>query len=274
LKIHLIIWGKIILKYFYKQVWKNNIYKKPYILIVLTVALLWHCQIDIAWGDIYDLGVLQPHSVIKGKKIGDWGSEWWKWAYSFEKQFSPVNDDTGQNCNLGQEGNIWFLAGSYSTKPIVRECFIPEGKILLFPIINFINHSSEKQPGSCESVTGIVNRVTQRAENLYVRINNVELKEPYSHREASSICFDPFEKAPIIINRSSGYPAASDGYWIAIKNLPIGTHILQFGGNVLEFRQNITYKLHIISTDKNHSPIPLNVDTTHFKPVQKISHFL
>jgi hypothetical protein len=212
-----------------------------------------------------DLGVLPPHSTLIDKKLGDWGGEWWKWAFSFDKSISPISDTTGNLCRLGQDQNndVWFLAGSYSTKPIVRECIIPEGKALFFPVINFIYYSPKNKTSTCAEVTNLVKKRTQIPFNLFVRINDEELKDPYLHREPSSTCFDPFEGKNSKTKHSWAYPAASNGYWVAIEPLPVGTHVLQFGGNLPKFRQNITYKLHVVPiTNKNNNG---SIESEHYK---------
>lgn len=197
-----------------------------------------------------ELGILPPNSILLGKSLGDWGGEWWKWAFSFDRRISPISDTTGKLCSLRQslDADVWFLAGSYSTDPIVRECTIPEGKALFFPIINFIYYSPKNSERSCADVTESVKKRTQIPYNLFVKIDNKELNDPYAHREASTTCFDPMENTRGDERNSWAYPGASNGYWVAVEPLPVGTHIIQFGGNLTRFSQNITYKLHVIPT--------------------------
>lgn len=44
-------------------------------------------------------------------------------------------DETGVNCAQGQPGNVWFLAGNYGGVSR-RECTVPVGKTLYFPLVN------------------------------------------------------------------------------------------------------------------------------------------
>jgi len=196
--------------------------------------------------------VLPPHSTLNGKTLGDWGAEWWQWAYSFNRDYSPVEDDTGRLCSLGQAGDVWFLAGSYATRPVVRECTIPQGKYLFFPIINFIAHPTPGKPESCRMAAKRAARMVDEPGGLFLRIDGVEITSLRSHREAGGNCFDPFAKIGNVEKPSWGYPAASDGYWVALKPPPPGTHILQFGGRLATFQQNITYKIHVQPDETGH----------------------
>ena len=47
---------------------------------------------------------------------------------------------------IGQHGTTWFLAGAFTTGAVVRECDVPEGTTLFFPVINSINFDT---PGQC-----------------------------------------------------------------------------------------------------------------------------
>lgn len=65
-----------------------------------------------------------------------WAAEWWKWAGSIPLDKNPIYDGTGEFCHLGQSGPVWFLAGSNDETGVVRECTIPAGKAIFYPIIN------------------------------------------------------------------------------------------------------------------------------------------
>jgi hypothetical protein len=66
-------------------------------------------------------------------------AEWWQWAVSIPTSVNPVLDTTGDNCMVGQRGSTWFLAGLFGGGTATRTCFIPEDKVLYFPVVNSIN---------------------------------------------------------------------------------------------------------------------------------------
>ncbi|MGI0001365.1 MAG: hypothetical protein ACRD6Q_09055, partial [Nitrososphaeraceae archaeon] len=71
-------------------------------------------------------------------------AEWWQWILDIPKEINPLLDETGENCAVNQQGPVWFLVGTPGdsetggiiTGSVERDCVIPEGKKILFPIIN------------------------------------------------------------------------------------------------------------------------------------------
>ena len=71
-------------------------------------------------------------------------AEWWQWILDIPKEINPLLDETGANCDVNQQGPVWFLVGTPGdsetggiiTGSVDRDCGIPEGKKILFPIIN------------------------------------------------------------------------------------------------------------------------------------------
>jgi hypothetical protein len=60
---------------------------------------------------------------------------WVRWAESLPWLDGPIKDQTGEHCADGQDGPVWYLAGT-AGGPVVRQCDIPAGKQLFFPLIN------------------------------------------------------------------------------------------------------------------------------------------
>jgi hypothetical protein len=85
--------------------------------------------------------VVSPHTVPFGKSYGEWGAAWWNWAFSSPVEINSVVDETGEFCDVNQSGPVWFLAGISgfvppADVPLERECTVPAGKALFFPILN------------------------------------------------------------------------------------------------------------------------------------------
>ena len=66
-------------------------------------------------------------------------SEWWQWVLSIPVAENPLLDQTGADCVVGQRGPVWFLVGNFGGGTTTRNCSIPEGKLLFFPVINSVN---------------------------------------------------------------------------------------------------------------------------------------
>jgi hypothetical protein len=73
---------------------------------------------------------------VYGKTYGEWAAAWWQWATSFPDGMNPVQDEDGHLCNLGQSGPVWFLAGTFGGTGVERDCTIPAGKALFYPLVN------------------------------------------------------------------------------------------------------------------------------------------
>src|SRR5262245_58525485 len=75
-------------------------------------------------------------TVPAGQTYGRWAAEWWEWALGIPAATNPLLDTTGENCAQRQVDKVWFLAGSLGSDPVVRQCSVPAGKALFFPLIN------------------------------------------------------------------------------------------------------------------------------------------
>lgn len=60
--------------------------------------------------------------------------QWWQWAGSIPIEVSPLFDETGQRCDVGQRGPHWFLAGNFGGRT-TRHCTVPKGVKLVIPAI-------------------------------------------------------------------------------------------------------------------------------------------
>jgi hypothetical protein len=77
----------------------------------------------------------QTNPKFYGKTIGEWSAAWWQWAGSFPSGENPIEDTTGEYCDIGQSGPVWFLAGTFGGSA-ERSCTIPAGKAIFYPLVN------------------------------------------------------------------------------------------------------------------------------------------
>jgi len=206
-------------------------------------------------------GVIPPHGRPYGLTYGEWGAQWWRWAYSFPlAQFPPLQ--SGEvDCSLGQSGSVWFLAVTVGQGPVTRSCTIPAGKALFFPIITYLNDypcpdpNFQPPPGQTleefltEGAAAIIDAVTQ----LEVVVDGQHLNDLFSYRATSRLftfTADPSLVAldPCVTGTSQF--GVTDGYWILLRPLSPGPHTIFFhavldfgGGNTFEVQ--VTYNLTI-----------------------------
>lgn len=183
-----------------------------------------------------DDAVVPATESVAGTTQTDLSLQWWQWAFSFERVRSPVADQTGAMCSSRQTGEVWFLAGTCGTRRVERTCSVPHGKTLFFPLINYIAFRGDGTNEPCMSLAARAASLTNDPSALILDIDGKRYENLTAHRLPTA-CFSivPGQKAD----------AVADGYYIAVRPLPRGTHVLNFGGALPTLMQAVTYTLNI-----------------------------
>jgi len=219
-------------------------------LAVLTVpSVLANDRGDDEYSAVY-----APNENVQGMSYGDWSAAWWQYILLFTNDVSPYADTTGQYCNEGQGGPVFFLVGG-PVNPTTRSCTIPAGKALFVPIIN-VECSSVETDGfqgrnaqEARACAALWNDGTDR-KNLMFTIDGIKVKHLGDFRMQSPFYY--FNMMPATnnflgVNATEGY-SVSDGYWVMVKPLSPGTHVIHFKGAWVSGPgagavQNVTYNL-------------------------------
>jgi hypothetical protein len=179
---------------------------------------------------------------VAGLSQAQWSRAWWQWAASFEGSESPVADQSGELCDRKQSGPVWFLAGTYGTHRTSRACRMPRGKFLFFPLINYVVFPRDARSLGCSAVTVEAAAMTDRVSNLIVDLDGVRIERLASYRQATRECFDLGARGPTGVPL---YPAAANGYYVMLRPLSPGRHVLNFGGVLPRMAQAVTYTLEV-----------------------------
>jgi hypothetical protein len=184
--------------------------------------------------------LLPPDERVAGKTQEEWSREWWQWAGSFQWNASPVADPTGALCANGQQGDVWFLAGTYDTGRTIRTCTVPRGKYLFFPLVNYMMTPRSNPAATCEDMARVVARFTEGALRLVLEVDGQRYGDLLEHRLPTRECFDLGARAtpPVRV-----YPTAGNGYYVMLRPLPPGKHEINFGGILPSLLQAVTYTL-------------------------------
>jgi len=175
--------------------------------------------------------VQAPGFKLGGRTATELSADWWKWAMSSPAEINPVRDVSGAQCGTGQKGRVWFLAGGFGSSRIKRNCAIPSGKYIFFPVINMAYWPREANNGfTCDQAKENAAMNNDTAIDLFVELDDVAVKDPKKYRASTSKCFDIYERVPAAFKPYKAYPSASDGYWILLKPLKRGKHLFRFGG--------------------------------------------
>lgn len=163
-------------------------------------------------------------------------NQWWQWAMASPRQSSPVSDPTGERCANGQQGDVWFLAGGYGSSKIRRKCVVPAGKSLFFPLINMVYwpNPDSAETFTCGRAKELAALNNDTAIDLFAEIDGNAVEHLKQYRLTSRQCFDVFSRVPAAQKAYKAYPSATDGYWLQLRPLAPGRHLLKFGGRYNE----------------------------------------
>ena len=193
-----------------------------------------------AYGQASDQAVIPPAESILGLSQAEWSVKWWQWAFSFPRTSSPVSDKTGEQCGEKQPDGLWFLAGTYGTARAIRTCKVPSGRILFFPLVNYVVYPRQGTSVSCFALASEAARLTDDPDILILQLDGRRIDLPLSHRQVPSTCFDigagREPPAPLA-------PTAANGYYVALRPMSPGTHTLDFGAILPSLQQAVTYTL-------------------------------
>jgi hypothetical protein len=212
-------------------------------------------------------GIIDPTSTYEGKTYGDWSAAHWQWVYSLPRDKHPLFD-TG-NVSVGQTGDVWFLGGAYTTiadtngvinGTAVRDCTIPQGKSLFFPLIDAESSTAEGNGSTYAELSAHAKAQIDAMNKLSCTIDGQTVSNLTSYRAAS----DLFTWGPLPTNNVFGDPvnfpagttsqAAADGYYLLLQPLTPGSHSIHFTGGVPGFLLDITYNLVITPTNGVYPP--------------------
>ena len=161
-----------------------------------------------------------------------------------------MRDLTGENCHVGQSGDVWFLAGGYGTSTIRRQCTIPEGKYIFIPVINMVYWAKKEESISCDEAKQSAALNNDNLLSIGITLDSMTAWNPANTRIASADCFDMLGLVPDELNPPKIYPAATDGYWVMLRPLTRGIHTLKFKaqygrekGPYSKMAQDIEYEL-------------------------------
>ena len=150
---------------------------------------------------------------------------------------------------------MFFLAGIATGAPVTRECTVPSDTPLFFPIINVEYSDVESDPFHDDTdaerlacAQAFIDDVG--ISTLKATIDGVDVKSLRRFRVASR----PFDlRAPaqsniLFLPGVTSGRSESDGYWLMLKPLSLGTHVIHFEGALVSgpfagFSQDVTYIL-------------------------------
>lgn len=160
---------------------------------------------------------------VAGVTPGDWTARWWRWAMS--QHVAPYRDPDGRLCEIGQQGPVWFLAGTTGTFAAQRRCVVPEGRHLLVPIINMVYWQPSGTSVPCAELQADAAVNNDRLLSAVVVLDGQSMGDMRRHRVRTDGCFR------MVPSDAGSRLGAADGYWLMLKPLARGRHTLEVGAN-------------------------------------------
>jgi hypothetical protein len=165
---------------------------------------------------------------------------WWQTVLS-------IPGDSLDRCDLGTR-DVVFLAGT-TGGAATRSCTIPAGTSILVPLINVECSTVEGNGDIPAELRACARGFAEQFTDLSLTIDGVAVADLQRFRVHSPVF--QFTAAP---GNVFGIPAGTtrsvaDGYWVLIRPLSPGTHIISFGGAFLPggFTPSVTYTLTVTS---------------------------
>jgi hypothetical protein len=171
-----------------------------------------------------------------GKTYGNWTVEWWRWALAIPKSINPVLDRTGEYAGVDQQNkDVLFLTGKLADEERSvpnRCCTISTKKSILFPVINC--ESNQLEHPELRTHQDIIERVKRDEDTIIKKECFVDGKKiPVQRVKSDPTIFELSMVKDNLFNVKGGEStcASSDGYWVFLKPLPIGKHVISFKGS-------------------------------------------
>ena len=174
--------------------------------------------------------IFPPKSNPHGASYGEWSAKWWQWAFSFRADAHPLLDTAP--CDAGQTGRVWFLGGSFINTTVVRNCTVPAGVAILFPVLNTECSTFEGPPfhGDNEAeLRACAAAVTNTG--MFATIDGVAVQNLSRYRVQSPLYQFSAPDGGLFGVPVTDAKSVSDGVWLMLAPLSANrTHTIHFGG--------------------------------------------
>jgi hypothetical protein len=184
---------------------------------------------------------------IYGKPLENWAQDYWRWWATTSPEVEvPVDPVTNfSKCVIGTDTNntMLFLRDSYDTNYVTR-CSLPVGKPILVPLLIAECDPTVEDPrtktGRIEDLWACAKdgdetlaawNVVLDNEVLFKKSGNEQVNEELKNRilvRNSSIFTINLPEVNKFEVQPGSYPAVVDGYYLILKPLSTGEHVLKY----------------------------------------------
>lgn len=196
-----------------------------------------------------------PTSEPFGLSYEEHAKNYWKWLISIPAASSPIDDTSGERCNIGQSNNssIIYLTGSGGGE-VKRTCHVQEGMSVLFTPSAVEMSDKEGKDVTIDDMHRVTKADQDSVTQLSVTLDGKtysfdDLKEYRIHTEPFEVVFP--DKGIFGVGIGGISTIVADGYYLVTQNLTKGTHEINYfseircpmGDCATNFSEDLTYTL-------------------------------
>lgn len=203
--------------------------------------------------------VYEPDAVVRGHSISQWVANWWTQVWQ-----TPVHGPNGTDLNpmlfddapsaQGDAGRVFYLYSTFVGGNHTHAATVPSGTPLFVPVLPIVFSNFDTATGNASvppatlpgnSTAAQLSEFAAQAAlpalgpggSLHLSVDGKSLPNVGAFREiAPTFSYVlPQDNADQFIFGQSNLvgldsPAEADGYYVILKPLSVGTHVIDFGG--------------------------------------------
>lgn len=190
-------------------------------LLVATIAL---CATTVA------AEIVPPNETAYGSTYAEHSADFWQWFLEEPFDNHPGLEDSDLDVRSGQRGKVWYLGAAANG---TRDVTIPAGKAVFISLLSAEASDLEGFPfygaNEAEQRAAAIN-IGNGIEEMEATVDGVPVANIGDYR-VTSPQFSFSAPTPWIFGEVGGNgTAVADGYYLLLRPLSKGTHVVHFSG--------------------------------------------
>jgi hypothetical protein len=201
------------------------------IFAALIFMFVFYFSSQLVFADVADPRIYTNNTQPYGIPYNQWAAKWWQWTQSIPGPVHPRDHPSEQNCKIAQQGPVWFLADLLNGTQ-GRACTIPASKSIFVSLVG----------GFCGSDSPSVTNNESLRQCAVDGDNYATVQATLDGKEIKNLDQYRIRYGPFVINYGNnniyGHKAGTargdvDGYYLFLKPLPPGQHVLDLKTSIL-----------------------------------------
>jgi hypothetical protein len=237
--------------------------------------------------------VYAPHAKVEGQSLQHWAEDWWQKVFAtpiyaadgktiIHPQFDTTLGNPGEVLKAphalpSEDGEVTYLFGSFFGGPIDRTVTVPANKPIFVPVLNteWSNPDTAAKPTfttypgnyTPKELADYAKLEASLVTGLGATLDGKAIADVAAHREPA-LRIKLKESGPYSIHNvffgdapTKAFDAATDGYYLMLKPLAVGDHVLHFVGTLPDrsstppllggFTTDMTYHIKVVAPPRH-----------------------